>query len=132
MFNPFSDITHIKAEVFTSMPAKFRDRRRTKWSDPNLQGKEVVCSIEGPSFDREGNLFIVDTPFGRVFRITPKGDWDLVVQYDGWPNGSKFHKDGRLFVADYRNGIMVLDVKAGRIELLLGPLTAKALRGVTI
>ena len=25
----------------------------------------------------------------------PKGDWDLVVQYDGWPNGLKIHKDGR-------------------------------------
>jgi hypothetical protein len=50
MFNPFCDVTHIKAEVFTSIPAKFRDSRRTKWSDPNLQGKEVVCSIEG----REG------------------------------------------------------------------------------
>jgi gluconolactonase len=129
MFNPFRDVSRIKAEVFTSMPAKFRNRRRTEWSDPNLQGKEVVCSIEGPSFDREGNLFIVDTPFGRIFRITPTGDWDLVVQYDGWPNGSKFHKDGRLFVADYRKGIMVLDVKAGRIEPLLGTAYSEGFKG---
>lgn len=61
MFNPFSEINHVKAEVFTSMPAKFRNKRRTKWSDPNLQRREVECSIEGPAFDREGNLYIVDT-----------------------------------------------------------------------
>jgi gluconolactonase len=129
MFNPFSEIEHVKAEVFTSMPAKFRNKRRTKWSDPNLQGREVECSIEGPAFDREGNLYIVDTPFGRIFRITPKGDWDLVVQYDGWPNGSKFHRDGRLFVADYRRGIMMLDVKNGRIEAVLETAYSEGFKG---
>ena len=65
------------------------------WSDPNRQHAEVICFLEGPAFDRQGNLYIVDTPFGRIFRIDPKGEWDLVVQYDGWPNGMKFHKDGR-------------------------------------
>src|SRR5262249_47208828 len=129
MFSPFTAVAHVKAEVFTSMPAKFRNKRRTKWSDPNQQGREVDCSIEGPSFDREGNLYIVDTPFGRIFRITPKGEWDLVIQYDGWPNGSKFHKDGRLFVADYRLGIMVLDVKTGRIESLLGNAYSEGFKG---
>lgn len=116
MFNPFRKLELIKAEVFTSMPAKFRKRGRTKWSDPNRQLAEVECFLEGPAFDRQGNLFIVDTAFQRIFRITPKGEWDIVVQYDGWPNGMKFHKDGRLFVADYRRGIMVLDTKAGKIE----------------
>lgn len=129
MLNPFNAVEHIKAEVFTSMPTKFRKRQRTKWSDPNLQGREVECSIEGPSFDREGNLFIVDTPFGRIFRISPKGEWDLVVQYDGWPNGSKFHKDGRLFVADYRHGIMVLDVKTGGIVPLLETSYSEGFKG---
>src|SRR5262249_15502496 len=98
---PFSEINHVKAEVFTSMPAKFRNKRRTKWSDPNLQCREVECSIEGPAFDREVHR-------GHSVRR------DLVVQYDGWPNGSKFRRDGRLFVADYRRGIMMLDVKSGR------------------
>jgi gluconolactonase len=116
MFNPFKQIELVKAEVFTSMPAKFRKRGHTKWSDPNRQFAEVECFLEGPAFDREGNLFIVDTAFQRIFRITPKGEWDVVVQYDGWPNGMKFHRDGRLFVADYRRGIMVLDIKTGKIE----------------
>lgn len=129
MFNPFKQLELIKAEVFTSMPAKFRKKGRTRWSDPNRQHAEVECFLEGPAFDRHGNLYIVDIPFGRIFRITPKGDWDLVVQYDGWPNGMKFHKDGRLFVADYRRGIMLLDVKSGKIEPLLETAYSEGFKG---
>ena len=61
MFNPFQKLEIIKAEVWTSVPKKFRKRGRTKWSDPNRQNAEVECFLEGPAFDREGNLFIVDT-----------------------------------------------------------------------
>ena len=100
MLNPFQQPELIKAELFMSMPKKFRDRRRTAWSDPNRQGAEVECFLEGPSFDRDGNLWFVDIPFGRVFRITARGEWELAVQYDGWPNGLKIHKDGRIFIAD--------------------------------
>jgi gluconolactonase len=129
MLNPFKALELIKAEIFTSMPGKFRKKSRTKWSDPNRQRDEVECFLEGPAFDRDGNLFIVDTAFQRIFRITPKGDWDVVVQYDGWPNGMKFHKDGRLFVADYRRGIMVLDTKNGRIEPLLETAYSEGFKG---
>ena len=63
MLNPFGQPELIKAEVFTSLPAKFRARGRTAWSDPNRQGAEVDSFLEGPSFDRAGNLYVVDIPF---------------------------------------------------------------------
>lgn len=56
MLNPFQQPELIKAELFMSMPKKFRDRRRTAWSDPNRQGAEVECFLEGPSFDRDGTI----------------------------------------------------------------------------
>ena len=130
MLNPFKQPQLIKTEVFTSMPGKFRKKSRTAWSDPNRQGAEVECFLEGPSFDRDGNLWFVDIPFGRIFRITPSGEWDLVVQYAGWPNGMKFHQDGRLFVADYRRGLMVLDTRAGKIEPLLETAYSEGFKGV--
>jgi gluconolactonase len=130
MLNPFKPLEIVKAEVFTSLPKKFRNRRRTAWSDPNRQGAEVECFLEGPSFDREGNLWVVDIPFGRIFRISPKGDWDLVVQYDGWPNGLKFHKDGRAFICDYRKGLLVLDPKKGAIEPLLETAYSEGFKGL--
>src|SRR5262245_8701527 len=89
MFNPFKQPELIKAETAASLPQEFRSKRHTAWSDPNRQGAQVDSFLEGPSFDRAGNLYVVDIPFGRVFRITTRGEWELVVQYDGWPNGLK-------------------------------------------
>src|SRR5512134_4043582 len=130
MINPFKQLEIIKTEVFTSLPQKFRKKSRTAWSDPNRQGAEVECFLEGPSFDRQGNLYCVDIPFGRVFRISPKGDWDLVVQYDGWPNGLKFHKDGRAFITCYKKGLLVLDPKTGKLETLLGSAFSESFKGL--
>jgi gluconolactonase len=130
VFNPFQDLKRIEARRFTSLPAKFRKRRRTEWSDSNRQGAAVDSFLEGPSFDRKGNLYCVDIPFGRVFRIDPRGEWDLVVQYDGWPNGLKIHKDGRIFIADYKRGLMLLDPKSGKIEPLLKTAFTESFKGL--
>ena len=130
MFNPFKQLEMIKTEVFTSMPQKFRKKQRTAWSDPNRQGAEVECFLEGPSFDREGNLWIVDIPFGRIFRISPKTEWELVVQYDGWPNGLKFHRDGRAFIADYKAGLLALDPKTGKLESILETAYSEGFKGL--
>ena len=106
--------------VFSAMPDAFRRKGvRTDWADANRPGQPTDCFIEGPSFDADGNLYIVDIPFGRIFRIAPDGAWSLVVEYDGWPNGLKIHSDGRIFVADYMHGIMELDAKAGRMRQVL-------------
>src|SRR5258706_12169777 len=130
MINPFQAIKKKEARRFPSLPAKFRKRRRTAWSDPNRQGAAVDSFLEGPSFDRKGNLWCVDIPFGRIFRIDPKGEWELAVQYDGWPNGLKIHKDGRIFVADYKRGLMVLDPKTGKIESLLATAFSEGFKGL--
>ena len=130
MFNPFKKLELIKTEVFMSMPAKFRKKQRSAWSDPNRQGAEVECFLEGPSFDREGNLWFVDIPFGRIFRITPKGDWELVTQYDGWPNGLKIHKDGRIFICDYKEGLLMLDPKTGKLETVLRTAFSEGFKGL--
>jgi SMP-30/gluconolaconase/LRE-like protein len=130
VLNPFRQPELIKAAVFMSMPAEFRTKRRTAWSDPNRQGAEVDSFLDGPSFDRAGNLYFVDIPFGRIFRITPRGEWELVTQYDGWPNGLKVHKDGRMFIADYRRGLMVLDPGAGKAEPVLETAYSERFKGL--
>ena len=98
----------VEARVLTRLPDSFRRKQRTEWSDANKPGAEVDSFLEGPSFDREGNLYVVDIPFGRIFRIAPSLEWTLVCQYDGWPNGIAIHKDGSLWIADYRRGLLKL------------------------
>src|SRR3954465_3375810 len=119
----------IETKIFSAMPAEFRRKVRTEWADANRPGAPTDCFIEGPSFDASGNLYIVDIPFGRIFRISPDKRWTLVVEYDGWPNGLKISRDGRILVADYRNGIMELDARTGRMQNVLRSRNSEAFRG---
>src|SRR3977135_3125380 len=130
MLNPFQDIEKTEGRTFSALPAKFRKKGRTAWSDPNRAGAEVDSFLEGPSFDRKGNLWCVDIPLGRIFRIDPKGEWELAVQYDGWPNGLKIHKDGTIFVADYKKGLLKLNPKTGSIEPVLETAFSESFKGL--
>ena len=120
----------IEAAVFARMPEHFRRPKRTAWADFNKAGQPTDCFLEGPSFDRDGNLVVTDIPHGRVFRVSPAGDWSLVTEYDGWPNGLKFHKDGRAFITDYKRGIMTLDMATGKVTPLIETVRSESLKGV--
>jgi len=116
--------------IFSAMPDQFRRKgTATSWADANRPGQTVDCFIEGPSFDAQGNLYVVDIPFGRIFRIAPGGEWTPVIEYDGWPNGLKIHPDGRILVADYKHGIMQLDVRNGRMQPVLTARNSESFRG---
>ena len=120
----------IETKIFSAMPDNFRRKGvATEWADANRPGAPTDCFIEGPSFDAEGHLYIVDIPFGRIFRIAPDGEWSLAIEYEGWPNGLKIAADGRILVADYRHGIMEFDVKAGRIAPVLTSRNSESFRG---
>ena len=119
-----------KLDVFTTLPARFRQRQRTVWSDANMGGREVDCFLEGPVFDGAGNLYVTDIPFGRVFRIDPQGEWELVAQWDGEPNGMKFLNATELLVTDYRNGLMVVDSRSGAVRPHLGRRNTESFKGL--
>src|SRR6516162_797197 len=120
----------IETRVFSAMPENFRRKGvRTAWADANRPGHTVDCFIEGPSFDAQGNLYIVDIPYGRIFAIAPEGRWSLAVHYEGWPNGLKIGADGRILVADYMHGIMEYDAKAGRMKAVLTSRNSESFRG---
>jgi gluconolactonase len=119
----------IETQIFSAVPAEFRRKVATEWADANRPGQPTDCFIEGPSFDADGNLYIVDIPFGRIFRITPDRKWSLVVEYEGWPNGLKIDHNARILVADYRRGIMELDARAGRMYQVLASRNSESFRG---
>ena len=120
----------IETKVFSAMPDRFRRKgRQSNWANANRPGMPTDCFIEGPSFDSAGNLYIVDIPFGRIFRIAPNGAWSLMIEYEGWPNGLKIGADGRILVADYRHGIMQLDAAAGTIQPVLEARNSESFKG---
>ena len=119
-----------EAAVFTRLPDAFRDKRVTPWSAANRAGQPLDSFLEAPAFDRHGNLYVGDIPNGRIFRIDPKGQWELVVQYEGEPNGMKFVSEDEIVIADYRNGLMSLDVKRGIVRGFLERRNTERFKGV--
>ena len=114
LFAPPKDLA---TKVFARIPDKFRVKDRSSaWVKIQRGTQPTDCFLEGPSFDREGFLYVVDVAYGRVFRISPDGqDVELVTEYDGEPNGLKIHRDGQIYIADYKHGIMRLDPGSGAV-----------------
>jgi len=118
-------------EVFARLPEHFRRKGvHTEWADWNAQGHAVDSFLEGPAFDRDGNLYVTDIPHGRIFRVSPAGEWTLVCEYDGWPNGLKLDAAGVPHITDYRRGIVRLDPASGRIEPVVTSIRSESFKGV--
>ena len=130
MTYPLPEPAVFDADVFTELPESLRRPNATSyWATRNKRGATVDSFIEGPSFDRDGNLYFVDIPFGRIMRADPAGNVSQIAEYDGQPNGLKIHQDGRIFIADFQNGIMQLDPKTGEVNAVLKDCDSEGFKG---
>lgn len=127
----FAPPPRITAAVFAELPASFR---RGKLSAERMaSGRSVPkhgCFLEGPAFDRAGNLYVTDIPFGRIFRVDAQGRFTLVAEYDGEPNGLAIDADGRILVADYRQGLLELDPIRGTVKVIVDGYRAEHFKGI--
>jgi gluconolactonase len=105
----------IKTEIFARVPDSLRARENPR----RQSGVARDCFLEGPSVDRDGNLYVTNIPYGQIFKVSPRGEFTLVATYDGEPNGLKIHRDGRIFIADHKQGLMLLDPRSGKVETFL-------------
>ena len=118
-------------ETFTSMPQEFRRTGvRSVWADANRGGAPVDSFLEGPVFDAQGNLYVTDIPFGRIFRISAQGSWTLVAEFDGEPNGMKFLNERELLIADYKNGLMSCEIATGTVRPYLERRNSERFKGI--
>lgn len=120
----------IKAELFAELPEHFHIRDRSSaWVEANKPGADVPSFLEGPCIGPDGDLWVVDIPWGRLFSIDRSGNWSLRLEYDGWPNGLKRHPDGGFAIADYRRGILRYDVDAGTVTDLITSVRSESFLG---
>jgi gluconolactonase len=123
----------VESEVFARVPDHLRrdkEPARSQWARQQHPGEALAAFLEGPAFDRDGNLYCVDIAHGRVFRTAPSGEMSVVTEYDGEPNGLKIHKDGRIFIADHKRGILTLDPGSGAVTEVLGRPRLEGFKGV--
>lgn len=118
------------ATVLTRLPQSFRRQDSDNaWSQANRGGTVTESFLEGPVWS-DGHLWVTDIPYGRVFRISLQGSWELVAEYDGEPNGMKRLAGGDFLITDYRNGLMRLDPQTGAVTPFLERRNSERFRGV--
>lgn len=94
--------------------------------------KFATCGgfLEGATFDRSGTLWAVDLTGGKVVRIDNGGQCHVEATTPGSaPNGAKFHKDGRLFIADKNKGVVAYDTKTHEFTTIADTYRAEHIRG---
>jgi gluconolactonase len=126
MFAPPPDIA---TEIFARVPDSLRRTEpRPAWFD-HRPFAATHSFLEGPAFDRAGNLYCVDMPYGRIFRIASSGEFSVAAEYDGHPNGLRIHKDGRIFIACRKRGLCVMDAR-GQVETVVEGLDGERFLGL--
>ena len=75
------------------------------------------------------NEALEDLAHGRIFRVSPAGEWSLFHQYAGRPNGLKLAPDGRIVVADAVNGILSFDPRTREARVVLAEYGGRRLLG---
>ena len=118
------------SELHTKVPDHLHLKSRHSAWTTRLREHPMPFFLEGPAFDREGNLFCVDIPHSRIFKISPSLEWTVFAEYDGEPNGLKIHKDGRIFVTDVKQGLVFFDPLTGASEIVVDRYLGERFKGL--
>lgn len=86
---------------------------------------------EGPAFDREGNLCLVNWETSQILRLTLDRELGELHRTGGIPAGLAFHPDGSLWVADEGDGLHgLLRLAAdGELEIMADAYEGRPLNG---
>nr|WP_306268866.1 SMP-30/gluconolactonase/LRE family protein [Pararhizobium sp. IMCC3301] len=99
----------LTACLFTKLPDALHHKGvPSAWARMTRPGQDMHSFLEGAFFDAARNLWLSDVPYGRVFRVSPGGDWDVMHQFAGEPHCMRISPDGRHIAVDYEHGLIEL------------------------
>ncbi|MGP8431888.1 SMP-30/gluconolactonase/LRE family protein [Paraburkholderia fungorum] len=118
---------------FSTLPESFHYQGEpTAWTKITRPGMRLHSFLEGLVISPEGELLLTDVPHGRIFSVSPDGShWQEKFVYDGEPHGLTFLPDGRVVVADYRRGLLVVDLVSGSMAPLCSGYNTENFRGLS-
>ncbi|MFY9478101.1 MAG: SMP-30/gluconolactonase/LRE family protein [Aquabacterium sp.] len=77
---------------------------QTVVAEPYFKVSDKALQLEGPAFDREGNLYFVEVFGGSVMKLTKDKKLSTVLPKNAYGSaGLAVHKDGRIFMAGLGN-----------------------------
>jgi lactonase len=90
-------------------------------AEPWLQvDTDTDMTLEGPSFDRQGNLYASSVRQGKIFKITPQKQVSVIFENKSIvTNGTASHKDGRLFVACMTGELLSMDTNGKNVKSVI-------------
>jgi gluconolactonase len=90
---------------------------------------ECPGRLEGPNFDRAGNLWMVGITPGDIYRVTPDGHCSAVAHTPA-PVGLRIHKDGRIFGVDHERGLFSVDPTSLAVTYIANQWNRETFRGL--
>jgi len=124
-------VTAIDAGIFATLPAALHHSGEpNEWVRVTRPGARLHSFLEGATFDEEGALWCVDVPYGRIFRIDRDAQWSVAHAGDGQPHGLARLERGAFAVADYRLGLMRLDVASRAMTSICEGVNSERFRGL--
>lgn len=86
--------------------------------------------MEGINFDKNGNIWMVSPPTGEIIKVEDD-KLSIVETYVGdLPVGTKFHKDGRLFITDVTGKLYAYDPVTRERTTIVDSYNGKPLNGL--
>lgn len=102
-------MTQLTATLWTELPeALHHTGEPSPWAKMTRPGQPMHSFLEAAFFDSDADLWLSDVPYGRVFRISPSGDWTQVHQIEGEPHAMRHAPDGRHIAVDHHHGLIEL------------------------
>lgn len=119
------------AEIFCTIPDALRcTGRHTDWRGGSNPASLSIF-LEGPTTDAQGNLYVVDVPFGRILKIDSiSRRIDVEAEWDGEPNGLAITHDGYMLVTDYKRGLLLFDPKTKVVQPYLARRNLECFKGI--
>ena len=96
-------------------------------AEPWFKVSDQPLQLEGPVFDRAGNLYFVEVFGGGVFKLTPDKQLTTILGPNKMASaGLAIHKDGRIFIAGLGNfsntgSIVAINPDGSGMKTIIGP-----------
>jgi len=86
----------VEARIFAEIPERFLVRhKKSMWGEVHLGSADLPVFLEGPSFDGDGNLWVVDIPWGSLVQdhAGPRGELRVGIRRPAPMDSSSIRTD---------------------------------------